>query len=124
MVDYIQRVQAEGLALIAGEYGGDASMSVTQNLLGMADSYNLGRLAWNWQGDVGGGGFNLTTGGGGFLVNDPLAPTNLTPFGQLVWADTHSTTVIPEPSAVWAGSLLLVGMGIFRVFREQTNGHL
>jgi hypothetical protein len=121
MADYIQRVQAEGLALMAGEYGGDKSMSVTQDLLAMADSYNLGRIAWNWQGDAGGGGYNLTTGGGGFLINDPLVPTNLSPFGQLVWADTHATdfSAVPLPSAVGTGSALLIGVGLFQAFRSR-----
>lgn len=118
---YIQATENENLPLIFGEYGATVFGDWYQeqvDFLKVADQYDIGRAAWSWS-DV--SGWNLTTSsdpsaagtawanGGGYLINDPVDPTNLSPFGQLVWNENHTLIAIPEPataSLMACGTLL------------------
>ena len=115
MMDFVERIHANGHCVIIGEYGSAvnddrgthfpfaiaAVEAVCQNL-------GVGRIAWSWWG---GDEFDLSTSGNGGLpfAQYDLAgtPTNLTVFGQFVWNDlsyqpTYNT---------WAtGYMGLVGM--------------
>jgi autotransporter-associated beta strand protein len=97
MEDYVKRVEAKGLALIAGEYGGSDYLQVAQNMMSLEAQYHLGHLGWHWQDD---GTYALVPSNGGWAINDPVNPTNLTPYGQLVWNDAHTPTVLPPMGVV------------------------
>jgi hypothetical protein len=118
---YIQATQAANLPLIFGEYGATVFGDWYQtqvDFLKVANQYDIGRAAWAWSE---GSGWNLTTSqdpnaigtswqyGGGYLIDSPTNPTNLTPFGQLVWADNHAAMPVPEPTTgvVAAGGAVL-----------------
>jgi hypothetical protein len=121
---YIEATQAAGLPLIFGEYGATTDgdyVQMQQDFLKVANQYDISRVAWAWSDS---GNWDLTTGtdpnalgtswevGGGYLINSPTNPTNLTPFGQMVWADTHAVMPVPEPATAvvaGAGALLAVG---------------
>jgi mannan endo-1,4-beta-mannosidase len=121
---YIQAAQAANLPLIFGEYGATIDgdyVQVQQQFLAIANQYNIGRAAWAWSDS---GTWDLTTAqdptaigttwewGGGYLIDSPTNPTNLTPFGQMVWADNHAATLVPEPSLglVAAGAAVVIGV--------------
>jgi mannan endo-1,4-beta-mannosidase len=111
---YIQATEAENLPLIFGEYGATVFGDWYQtqaDFMKVADQYDIGKVAWSWSDS---GGWNLTTSadpnavgttwanGGGYLINSPTNPTNLSPFGQLVWNDTHTLIALPEPTSLLA----------------------
>lgn len=115
---YIEAARAANLPLIFGEYGATVFGDWYQtqvDFLKVANQYNLGRVAWSWSDSK---GWNFTTSqdpnaigtdwqyGGGYLINSPTNPTNLTPFGQLVWDDTHAVMLVPEPAT---GMVAVVG---------------
>jgi hypothetical protein len=101
--------------------------STQQAFLKVADQYGIGKAAWSWS-DV--GGWNLTTSsdpnavgtawanGGGYLINDPVSPTNLSAFGQLVWNENHTLIAIPEPASA---SLLIGGAGLILRRRRRSE---
>lgn len=109
MEDFIERVHAQGLALIIGEYGVEnANQNTwpgTQGAIAAAQNKEVGRFVWAWWG---GDKNDLTTSGngGGQNLNSLTNPTNLSALGQLVWNDnrrsenleTLQTTGTPTPS--------------------------
>lgn len=121
---YIQAAQAANLPLIFGEYGATTDgdyVQEQQDFLTVANQYDVGRAAWAWSDS---GTWDLTTSqdpnaigttwewGGGYLINSATSPTNLTPFGQMVWADNHAVTPVPEPATAMVagvGALLAIG---------------
>jgi mannan endo-1,4-beta-mannosidase len=82
------------IPIIVGEYGSNninSTIQATQNLhtlLQLPGYENIGRIAWTWDANDSN---DLTTdqSGGGLWVDSCDNPTNLTPFGQLVWDDNH-----------------------------------
>jgi len=92
MENFIQRVHAQGLALIIGEYGvenvNQDTWPGTQGAIAAAQSQEVGRFVWAWWG---GDDNELTTGGngGGQYLNNLTNPTNLSRLGQLVWDDNR-----------------------------------
>jgi hypothetical protein len=126
---YIQATQAAGLPLIFGEYGATIWNDWTQvakDALELANKYGIGHAAWHW---ADAGGWDLTTGtdfsalgtswevGGGYLINSPTNPTNLTEFGQMVWNDTHLILPTPEPVS---GMTMLVGVAACAMRRRRS----
>lgn len=77
-----------------GEYGswnGSSTLQATDflhTLLNEPGYGKLGRSVWTWsaldQNDL-----TLTGDGSGYLVDSCDAPTNLSPLGEMVWADNH-----------------------------------
>jgi hypothetical protein len=122
---YLAAAKAESLPLIFGEYGqtidGDDA-AVVPALLDIANQDGIGRVAWAWADS---GTWDLTTSqdptaigkswewGGGYLIDSPTAPTNLTTFGQEVWADNHAAALVPEPATAGVvavgGAVLALG---------------
>ncbi len=92
MADFFDRVQAQNLALIVGEYGVQTDQDVqaaAQSVFDTAPAHNIGRVVWHWDG---GDDNDLTTGtsqGGGWEIDDCANPTNLSWLGQQVWNDNH-----------------------------------
>jgi mannan endo-1,4-beta-mannosidase len=114
---YIQAARDADLPLIFGEYGATVDgdyVQLQRDFLAVANQYDIGRAAWAWSDS---GTWDLTYGhdlsalgksweyGGGYLIDSPTNPTNLTPFGQMVWADNHSVIPVPEPTTVTAAAL-------------------
>ncbi len=100
MADYLDRVQAKGLALLIGEYGAytnNPTMEATYSIARVAYPRNVGRVVWHW---FGGDQNDLTTNGngGGQYINrtDGIKPSNLTPLGEIVWRDNHNLPPDPE----------------------------
>jgi hypothetical protein len=92
MADYFDRVQAQDLALVVGEYGVQTDRDVlaaAQSVFNTAPPRDIGRIVWHW---VGGDSNDLTTGtsqGGGWEIDNCENPTNLTWLGEQVWNDNH-----------------------------------
>jgi hypothetical protein len=124
--DFVQRAKAQGLPLIFGEYGNsyDRVSSETVNMFTVANEMGIGRLAWSWFAELPGAltdpsgtpsvypytdqnGWTsmITNYGGGWKIDSMINPTNLTPWGQAVWNDTHPMA-IPEPAV--AGGLMVL----------------
>lgn len=94
MEDYINRVHANDLALIVGEYGvytNAETQTATEAMQRVAFPKKVGRIVWHW---LGGDDNTLTTSGGGHQIDrtDGVKPTNLTWLGNLVWDDNHATS--------------------------------
>jgi hypothetical protein len=92
MADFFDRVQAQNLALVVGEYGVQTDQNVqaaAQSIFNTAPPRNVGRIVWHWDG---GDDNDLTTGtsqGGGWEIDNCEAPTNLSWLGEQVWNDNH-----------------------------------
>jgi hypothetical protein len=94
MIDFLDRCEAAGLALLVGEYGvytNADTMEATYAMGRVAFPRGIGRIVWHWWG---GDRNDLTTSGngGGWHVDrtDGTKPTNLTALGEFVWADNHA----------------------------------
>lgn len=93
MADYFDRVHAQGMAMIVGEYGVDTGQDVTaatQSMFNTAVPRSIGRIVWHWDGSDNNDLTSGTSQGGGWEINDCANPTNLSWLGQLVWNDNHS----------------------------------
>jgi mannan endo-1,4-beta-mannosidase len=91
MRDYISRIKEKGLYVHIGEggsrSGGDENARATSTGLAVMKANRLGFLAWHWQP---GDNFQLLKDKrSGFLVNDPVAPTNLNWLGKPLWDYAH-----------------------------------
>ncbi|NES94826.1 MAG: cellulase family glycosylhydrolase [Desertifilum sp. SIO1I2] len=95
LADYFTEVQAQKLPIVLGEYGsmGDGTFQgVVQDGLKIAQDKEIGRFAWSWWG---GDHFDFTktgngsNGGGQHTQLSNGNPTNLSWFGQQVWADNR-----------------------------------
>lgn len=99
MEDFIERAQAEGLALLIGEYGTQRGEHLTWNgtvgVIAAAQKKEIGRIVWSWWG---GDANDLTNeaNGGGFMIDSIINPTNLTPLGKLVWEDNRRAEDLEE----------------------------
>jgi hypothetical protein len=98
--DFVNRVQAKGKCLLIGEYGVHNNRDLSNALtyaLSAAQSKKLGRIAWAW---YGGDDNKLTTsgnGGGPQAAYGPNGvPSNLSAFGQAVWADLNRTETLSD----------------------------
>lgn len=94
MADFFDRVQAQNLALIVGEYGvstGQNTQPAAQSLFNTAPPRGIGRIVWQWDG----GDYNdlteNTSQGGGWEIDNCENPTNLSWLGQQVWNDNHAS---------------------------------
>lgn len=99
MTDFIQRVRAEGHAVLIGETGTPANESCCDDRsLGTATAYRVasqlgvGLLAWHGQGVD---GFQLVDvpneASSPSAIDDRVAPTNLTWHGSLLWDLAHTS---------------------------------
>lgn len=92
MEDFIERANAQGLALIIGEYGVQRdthnTWRGTQGVIAAAQRKEIGRIVWSWWG---GDANDLTNEaeGGGHMIDSIISPTNLTELGKLVWEDNR-----------------------------------
>jgi mannan endo-1,4-beta-mannosidase len=132
MPKYLQAIQDAKLPLIFGEYGATTDgdyVELTRQLLAIANEHDIGRIAWAW---ADAGTWDLTTSqdptaigttwewGGGYLIDSPTNPTNLTLFGQMVWADNHAALpTVPEPTM---GMVAAVGATLVLGGRRRRNG--
>ncbi|MCL2664405.1 MAG: cellulase family glycosylhydrolase [Defluviitaleaceae bacterium] len=104
MENFVKDCYARGLMINFGEYGavwGDLTThKSTMNVYTVGLQYNVGRLYWDWSND------NMSvvdrnkpgvTGGWGWEIDrvDGTKPTNLSWFGELVWADSRGTLTLP-----------------------------
>lgn len=90
MADFFDRALAKNLPMVVGEYGnygGKDTTPAVQSLFDTAVPRGIGRIVWHWDGSDPN---KLTTQGGGWLVDNCTAPTNLTALGQRVWEDNHA----------------------------------
>jgi hypothetical protein len=102
LADYIDRVYAKGFPLVVGETGpsnaGSDSMEAVKSLYRVGPQKGIGIVNFGWPG---GDGNILAQGSGvkgGWAINSFTNPTNLTDFGKLVWADSHSSSYTgPKP---------------------------
>lgn len=88
--NYLQRVEEQGLAMIIGEYGVRSdrdTRAAAESTFNVAIPRGVGRIVWHWDGSDWN---DLTTPGGGWMINDCLNPTNLSWMGQKIWDDNHS----------------------------------
>ena len=92
LADYLDRVLAQNLAIVVGEYGvrnaNQDTSQATESMFNVTVPRKIGRVVWHW---FGGDENDLTTtnNGGGWYINSCTNPTNLTWLGQKVWSDTH-----------------------------------
>ncbi len=94
MSDFFDRVQAQNLALIVGEYGtstGQDTQPAAQSVFDTAPSHHVGRIVWHWDGSDNNDLTVNTSQGGGWEINNCQNPTNLSWLGQQVWKDNHSS---------------------------------
>lgn len=96
LTDFHDAIQAKDYALIVGEYGSENNnntMKATGFMFESTQPRKIGRIVWNW---FGYGNSDLTLDqsvfGGGNGIDDCYNPTNLTPLGQLVRDDNHSSS--------------------------------
>lgn len=94
VTDYHDAILAKNYALIVGEYGsgnnGKSTLKATQLMFQSTQPRKIGRIVWNWSAkDDGDLTTNTALQGGGDGVDSCLAPSNLTPLGELVWNDNH-----------------------------------
>ncbi len=101
MIDFLDRCEAAGLALIVGEYGrftNNPTMAATYSMGRVAFPRNIGRVAWHW---VGGDQNDFTTSnnGGARWIDrtDGSKPTNLTDLGEFIWDDNHAPPLDTQP---------------------------
>jgi mannan endo-1,4-beta-mannosidase len=97
--NYIDRIWADGHALIIGEWGNHNNNDVSaamQAFAAVLPERNVGRIVWHW---AGGDGNKLTTGGSGSTINSCINPTNLTELGTYVWNDNHTDPFDTVPPA-------------------------
>jgi mannan endo-1,4-beta-mannosidase len=91
MKDYVDRVHANGWALINGEFGvWNGAPNLKQSVSSAMQCYqenHLGFFVWSW---YGGDGNQLVGGGRGGNTNDKDNPTNLTWMGSQIWNATHT----------------------------------
>jgi hypothetical protein len=92
MADFFDRVRAQNLALVIGEYGVQTDRDVraaAESVFNTAPPRGVGRIVWHW---VGGDDNDLTENtsmGGGWEIDNCENPTNLSWLGQQVWNDNH-----------------------------------
>lgn len=89
MADYFDRVQALGLAMIVGEYAvytDQDTRPAAESMFNTAVPRGIGRIVWHWDGSDDN---DLTTGGGGWQIDDCEQPGNLTWLGEQVWNDNR-----------------------------------
>jgi hypothetical protein len=90
LAGFFEQVHAQGLALIVGEYGiytdQDTNPAAT-SLFNTAPPADVGLIVWHWDGSDHN---DLTTTGGGWLIDDCENPTNLSWLGQQVWDNNHA----------------------------------
>lgn len=102
--NFFNAAKKEKLPIIVGEYGCSngqfRTLNEAETLLKYAKKNKIGTMAWKWYGGPEylswgkGNDKNLLTksgnGGGWYTTFDSTGtPDNLTPFGELVWKDTH-----------------------------------
>lgn len=93
MADFFDRVLAQDLALIVGEYGVQTNAdtrAATQSIFNTAVPRNIGRIVWHWDGGDDNDLTQNTSQGGGWEIDNCQSPTNLSWLGNLVWQDNHS----------------------------------
>lgn len=104
MADYVDRVQAKNLALLAGEYAQQPQYDFTaaaQTLFNVCVPRGVGRVVWHW---FPGDGNSLTAAEkkdgneSGWAIDrtDGTRPTNLSWLGERIWNDNHD---LPPPEA-------------------------
>ncbi len=89
---FIDRVRAQNLALLIGEYGIQTDQDTrraAQAVFSDAVSRNVGIVMWHWDGHDWNDVTANTTWGGGWEINHCSNPTNLSWFGQQVWNVNH-----------------------------------
>jgi hypothetical protein len=94
MADFFDRVYAQHLALIVGEYGvstGQDTQPAAQSLFNTAPSRGVGRIVWQWDGGDNNDLTVNTSQGGGWEIDNCQNPTNLSWLGQQVWNDNHAS---------------------------------
>jgi len=114
MEKFIVDCHKRGLALVMGEYGpvtGDlATHKSTFNIFHTTLPHKVGRLYWAWDGDFmavcnAENAVSATgaPGGWGWQADalDGTKPSNLTWWGELVWADAKGTLSLPIPKFDW-----------------------
>jgi mannan endo-1,4-beta-mannosidase len=94
MADFFDRVYAQHLALVVGEYGvstGQDTQPAAQSLFNTAPSRGVGRIVWQWDGGDNNDLTVNTSQGGGWEIDNCQNPTNLSWLGQQVWNDNHAS---------------------------------
>jgi hypothetical protein len=93
MADFFDRVHAQNMALIVGEYGvatGQDTQPAAQAVFDTAPSRGVGRIVWQWDGGDNNDLTVNTSQGGGWEIDNCQNPTNLSWLGQQVWKDNHT----------------------------------
>jgi hypothetical protein len=91
--NFFDRVAAQDLALVVGEYGiftDQDTFPAAQSMFNTTIPRGIGRIVWHWDGGDHNDLTENTTQGGGWEIDNCENPTNLSWMGQQIWNDNHT----------------------------------